>query len=132
MTPEITSAIFTLVGVIVGILATSIGTYATLRQQNRIWRNEKQLEELRVQREHIDHLIENMGHMNPWTSEDDLLEQLSTSHSSRVVIYRMLTWSLEDESVKFPPSPENFGQFLRKLHNKRSEIEKQITQLLSS
>jgi hypothetical protein len=63
MSPEITNGIFALIGVFIGALVTSIGTYATLRQQNRIWKKESLLNELRTRRDEIDELVGLMGEL---------------------------------------------------------------------
>lgn len=130
MNPELTNAIFALIGVFLGTLAASIGTYASLRQQHRIWKTEKLLEELNDRRNEIDELIENLGHLDINT-ETGFEIIASNNPASRAALYKVfLRTNIMSDSDTIESVP-NLVPFLTQLGKERNSVEKQINALLS-
>ncbi len=132
MTPELINGLFALGGVTIGIIATSVGTYMTLRHQTRMWKNEKLLQELQFQRDEIDKIIEGLGNFEPWTTDDEFIQSLSNSPLSRTAMYKLIVFEGKDGWSKPTLTPEEFGAFLAELSQRRNDINIQITDSLKS
>lgn len=130
MNPELTNAIFALVGVFIGSLVASIGTYATLRQQHRIWKTEKLLEELRDRRNEIDELVENLGHLDI-NAETGLKINASNDPASRAALYKVFLRSVLTPDLDKPISTPELIPLLKKLGEERHSVDSQINELLS-
>ena len=130
MSPEITSAIFALIGAIIGALVASVGTFFTLRQQNKIWKVEKRLEELRNRQSEIDVLVEEFGQFVISLDGGNVSLHAPDTPEARAALYKAMVWS-KGNIITTINSFNDFRKLLLELKDKRNQIAYEIDTLLN-
>jgi cell division protein FtsB len=122
-----TTGVFTLLGAVIGFIVSIIGTHINLRQQQSLWKKERQLEELRTRRDEIFRLVEDLSALEIDFESESLI---ATDAVGRLALYKMSMYLERTGNMKLSGKLGSLFQFQNILKVELAKLEKQIDDVL--
>lgn len=125
---DITLAIFTLIGALIGAVVTFLGTFMTLKHQQRVWLQQTQVEELRNELIEIDDFINDLAEVNFSNDASGKSSPNWNSPKSCAALYKLWTGTLISDTsvISSQNSVEDFSKLILELRMRKKAIKDKL------